>query len=161
VRYCRTSDWRYRRSPAREIQRIWTSADAAGLPILPGLVRYDEVVEAQEIRHALRFTCPRTRRAYVLPARHFASTRPDLDLPPMGMRVRLRAGFDATAFPAEVRVILTALRRYGMFLTDNGSTWFISGAPDPRWNDQALAAIRQVPSSAFEVVRMGTVITGD
>src|SRR5690606_1008396 len=94
----------------------WTSADAAGLPIFPGLVRYDEVVERGEIRHALRFTCPTTRRAYVPPATHWASSSSDPDLPPMGMRVRLRADFDISAFPAEVRVILTALKTYGMFL---------------------------------------------
>src|SRR5690606_36019343 len=94
----------------------WTSADAAGLPIFPGLVRYDEVVEQGEIRHALRFTCPTTRRAYVSPARHWASSSTDPTLPPMGMRVRLRADFDISAFPAEVRVILTALKTYGMFL---------------------------------------------
>ena len=139
----------------------WTSADAAGLPIFPGLVRYDEVVEAQQIRHALRFTCPRTRRAYVSPARHYASTRTDPTLPPMGMRVRLRADYDVSGFPAEVRVILTALKRYGMFLADNGSAWYLSGAPDPRWSDDNLAAIRRVPSSAFEVVRMGAVTTGN
>src|SRR5690606_10638648 len=98
----------------------WTSADAAGLPIFPGLVRYDEVVELGEIRHALRFTCPTTRRAYLPPARHWASSSTNPALPPMGMRVRLRAGYDISGFPAEVRVILTALKRYGMFLADNG-----------------------------------------
>jgi hypothetical protein len=133
----------------------WTSADAAGLPIFPGLVRYDEAVERGEIRHALRFTCPRTRRAYVHPARHFASTSTDPDLPPMGMRVRLRADFDVSGFPPAARVVLTALKKYGMFVADNGSGWFISGAPDPRWDDAELATLRTVPSSAFEVVRMG------
>ena len=137
----------------------WTSADAAGLPIFPGLVRYDEVVEQKEIRHALRFTCPTTRRAYVHPARHFASSRTDANLPPMGMRVRLRADFDVSTFPPEVQVILNALKRYGMLLADNGSGWFISGAPDPRWNDDNLAAIKRVSSQNFEVVRMGQVIT--
>ena len=135
----------------------WTSADAAGLPIFPGLVRYDEAVERGEIRHALRFTCPRTRRAYVHPARHFASTSTDPDLPPMGTRVRLRADFDVSGFPPAARVVLTALKKYGMFLADNGSGWFISGAPDPRWNDAELATLRTVPSSAFEVVRTGPV----
>jgi hypothetical protein len=137
----------------------WTSADAAGLPIFPGLVRYDEVVEQRAIRHALRFTCPRTRRAYVSPARHFASTRTDVTLPPMGMRVRLRANFDISSYPPEVQVILTALRRYGMFLADNGSSWYVSGAPDPRWSDENLSALKRVPASAFEVVQLGQVIT--
>ncbi|HEY0303658.1 MAG TPA: hypothetical protein VGC44_01740 [Longimicrobiales bacterium] len=137
----------------------WTSADAAGLPIFPGLVRYDEVVEQGEIRHALRFTCPTTRRAYVYPARHYASTRTDANLPPMGMRVRLRADFDVSSYPAEVRVILNAMKKYGMLLADNGSGWFVSGAPDPRWNDDNLAALKRVSSASFEVVRMGTIVT--
>jgi hypothetical protein len=137
----------------------WTSADAAGLPIFPGLVRYDEAVVAGEIRHALRFTCPATRRAYVHPARHFASSRTDVNLPPMGMRVRLRANYDVSTFPAEVQVILNALKRYGMFLADNGSAWFVSGAPDSRWFDENLSTLRRVQSSEFEVVRMGDVIT--
>ena len=137
----------------------WTSADAAGLPIFPGLVRYDEVAELQEIRHALRFTCSATRRAYTQPARHAASSRTDPSYPPMGMRVRLRADYDISTFPAEVRVILTALKRYGMLLADNGSAWYISGAPDPRWNDENLSAIKRVPGSAFEVVRMGAIVT--
>jgi len=137
----------------------WTSADAAGLPIFPGLVRWDEVMEAGEIQHALRFTCPRTRRAYVHPARHFASSNTDPDLPPMGMRVRLKADFAIEGFPHEVQVILTALKRYGMMLADNGSAWFVSGAPDPRWSDENLARLRDVPGSAFEVVEMGPIIT--
>jgi hypothetical protein len=137
----------------------WTSADAAGLPIFPGLVRYDEAVERGEIQHALRFTCPRTRRAYVSPARHFASSSADPNLPPMGMRVRLRASFDVSTFPPEVRVILMAMKRYGMLLADNGSSWYVSGAPDPRWSDENLATLRRVPGSAFEVVQMGTIVT--
>lgn len=137
----------------------WTSADAAGLPIFPGLVRYDEAIEQGEIRHALRFTCPRTRRAYVAPATHWASSNSDLSLPPMGMRVRLRASFDVTPFPAEVRVILRAMQRYGMLLADNGSGWYVSGAPDARWSDDNLAALSRVRSSDFEVVRMGHVFT--
>jgi hypothetical protein len=137
----------------------WTSADAAGLPIFPGLVRYDEAVERGEIRHALRFTCPTTRRAYVHPARHWASSRTDPALPPMGMRVRLRADFDTSGFPAPVRVMLTAMKRYGLLLADNGSGWYVSGAPDARWNDEELGALKRVPSSAFEVVRMGQVVT--
>jgi len=137
----------------------WTSADAAGLPIFPGLVRYDEVVEQGEIRHALRFTCPTTRRAYAPPARHWASSQTDPDLPPMGMRVRLRADFDVSGLSVEVQVILTALKRYGMFLADNGGGWFVSGAPDPRWDDDALGALKSVPSSAFEAVRIEGLVT--
>lgn len=137
----------------------WTSADAAGLPIFPGLVRYDEVMEQKEIRHALRFTCPVTRRAYVHPARHFASTRTDANLPPMGMRVRLRADFDVRGYPAGVQVILQAMKTYGMLLADNGSGWYVSGAPDPRWNDEQLATLRTVRGRDFEVVRIGTIFT--
>ncbi len=137
----------------------WTSADAAGLPVFPGLVRYDEAVVEGEIRHALRFTCPTTRRAYVHPARHYASSRTDANLPPMGMRVRLRADFNVSTYPAEVQVILNAMKRYGMLLADNGSGWFVSGAPDPRWSDDNLAALKRVSSSNFEVVRMGTIVT--
>lgn len=136
----------------------WTSADAAGLPIFPGLVRYDEVVTRGVIDHAVRFTCPRTRRGFVAPARHYASSDTSSSLPPMGMRVRLKASFDVTPYPTEVQVILRALKRYGMILADNGSGWFITGAPDARWSDSRLGAIKQVPSSAFEVVRMGTVV---
>jgi hypothetical protein len=137
----------------------WTSADAAGLPIFPGLVRYDEVVEQKEIRHALRFTCPTTRRAYVSPARHFASSRTDANLPPMGMRVRLKQDFDVSAYPPEVQVILNAMKKYGMLLADNGTGWFVSGAPDPRWNDENLASLKRVGSHNFEVVRLGAVVT--
>jgi hypothetical protein len=137
----------------------WTSADAAGLPIFPGLVRYDEVVERKEIRHALRFTAPRTRRAYVHPARHFASSSTDPALPPMGMRVRLKAGFDLSGFPQGARVILQALKTYGMFLADNGSGWFLSGAPDARWSDDELNTLKSLTGNDFEVVRMGPVVT--
>jgi hypothetical protein len=135
----------------------WTSADAAGLPIFPGLVRYDEAVLRGTIQHALRFTCPTTRRAYIAPARHFASSRTDVNLPPMGMRVRLRADFDLTPFPPVVQTILRTLKTYGMLLADNGSGWYISGAPDTRWNDEELGTLKRVPSSAFEVVRMENV----
>lgn len=137
----------------------WTSADAAGLPIFPGLVRYDEVYEQGEINHALRFTVSRSRRAYVYPARHFASSNTSPNLPPMGMRVRLRADFNLSGFPYPVQVVLRALKKYGMFVADNGSNWYISGAPDPRWDDEQLATLRQVKGRDFEVVRMGTVIT--
>jgi hypothetical protein len=131
----------------------WTSADAAGLPIFPGLVRYDETVEQGAIDHALRFTCPRTRKAYVSPARHYASSDTSSALPPMGMRVRLKASFDTTGFAPNVRVILRAMMRYGMLVADNGSGWFVSGAPDSRWDDDELSALARVPSSAFEVVK--------
>ncbi|HEX8136168.1 MAG TPA: hypothetical protein VF544_01130 [Pyrinomonadaceae bacterium] len=137
----------------------WTSADAAGLPVFPGLVRYDEVYEIREITHALRFTAARTRRAYVAPARHFASSNTDPNLPPMGMRVRLKASFDISRFSPGVQVILTALKRYGMILADNGSNWYVSGAPDPRWNDSELSNLRSIKGSDFEVVQMGTIET--
>jgi hypothetical protein len=138
----------------------WTSADAAGLPILPGLVRYDEVVEQGVIAHALRFTVRRTRRAYVPPARHYASRASDPNLPPMGMRVRLRASFDVSPFPPNVQVILTALKMYGMFVADNGSDWYVSGAPDPRWNDDELSTMRHVLGRDFEVVSMDGLVVG-
>ncbi|HEX5723877.1 MAG TPA: hypothetical protein VFX98_00350, partial [Longimicrobiaceae bacterium] len=137
----------------------WTSADAAGLPIFPGLVRYDEAVERKEIAHALRFTCPVTRRAYVHPARHFASSRTDPNLPPMGMRVRLKAGFDVSSFPPGVQVILNAMKKHGMLLADNGSAWYVSGAPDPRWSDDELATLRNVHARDFEVIQLGEVVT--
>ena len=129
----------------------WTSADAAGLPILPGLARYEEVARGR-IDHALRFTVSRTRRAYVWPARHYASDSNDPSLPPMGMRVRLKSGFDTSGFPRQARIVLEALKRYGMIVADNGSDWFISGAPDPRWSNEQLRALKRVPGSAFEVV---------
>ena len=135
----------------------WTSADAAGLPIFPGLVRYDEAVQRGAIDHALRFTCPRTRKGFIAPARHYASSDTSSSLPPMGMRVRLKASFDVSTYPAEVQVMLRAMKKYGMLLADNGSGWFVTGAPDTRWNDSRLDAMKQVPSSAFEVIRMGTV----
>ena len=137
----------------------WTSADAAGLPIFPGLVRYDEAVERKAIRHALRFTCRRTRRAYVHPARHFASRSDDLGLPPMGMRVRLKAAYPIDKFPPAARVILAALQRYGMILADNGSDWFISGAPDPRWDVEDLATLKRVKGHDLEVVALSRVVT--
>ncbi len=137
----------------------WTSADAAGLPIFPGLVRYDEVFEQGIIKHALRFTVARTRRAFVHPARHFASTNTDPNLPPMGMRLRLKSSFDISGFPPECQVILKALKKYGMFLADNGSNLFLSGQHDSRWNDENLAALKRVRGSDFEVVQMGTIVT--
>lgn len=136
----------------------WTSADAAGLPIFPGLVRYDEVFEQKEITHALRFTAQSTRRAYVYPARHFASNSTNPNLPPMGMRVRLKASFDISRFSPAMQVILRALKRYGMILADNGSNWYVSGAPDPRWNDDELNTLKGIKGSDFEVVQMGTIV---
>jgi hypothetical protein len=130
----------------------WTSADAAGLPILAGLVRYDEV-HSGEIRHALRFTAPQTRKAFLWPARHYASSLTGLNYPPMGQRFRLKAGFDISRFSPEVQVILRALKRYGMILADNGSSWYLSGAPDPRWNNNILVGeLGQVKGSDFEAV---------
>ncbi len=134
----------------------WTSADAAGLPILPGLVRYDEVT-AGAINHALRFTVAQTQRAYVHPATHYASSSTNANLPPMGMRVRLKASYDISGFTGEARVVLNALKQYGMMVADNGSNWFISGATDPRWNDNDLNQLKTVPGSAFEVVKLGTI----
>lgn len=136
----------------------WTSADAAGLPIFPGLVRFDEV-QAGLIEHALRFTVSRTRRGFVFPARHWASSDASPNRPPMGMRVRLKANFDISGYPADVRTILIALKRYGMFLADNGSNWFLSGAPDRRWNDSNLNLLKRLHGRDFEVVRMGPVTT--
>jgi hypothetical protein len=129
----------------------WTSADAAGLPILPGLARYDEVARGR-IDHALRFTVERTRRAYVWPARHLASDLTDPALPPMGLRVRLRASFDTSGFPRQARIVLEALKRYGMLVADNGSSWYVTGAPDPRWSNDQLRTIGRAKGSDFEVV---------
>jgi hypothetical protein len=129
----------------------WTSADAAGLPILPGLVRWDEVA-AGHIDHALRFTVRRTRRAYVYPARHYASTLTDPNLPPMGLRLRLRSDFDTSTFPPQARVVLEALKRYGMMVADNGSSWFISGTPDSHWSNDDLHTLGRVKGSDFRVI---------
>jgi hypothetical protein len=137
----------------------WTSADAAGLPVFPGLVRYDEVFEQGAILHALRFTVQRSRRGFVYPASHFASRLTGANLPPMGMRVRLKASFNVSTFPPSVQVVLTALKKYGMIVADNGSNWFVSGAPDNRWNDSDLHTLGQVHGSDFEVVQMGPVTT--
>lgn len=129
----------------------WTSADAAGLPILPGLVRYEEVA-AGEIPHALRFTAPQTRNAYIWPARHKASSLSGTHYPPMGQRFRLKASVDISSFGPNVQVILQALKKYGMFLADNGSSWFLSGAPDPRWDDDELHQLGRLTGSDFEAV---------
>jgi len=136
----------------------WTSADAAGLPILAGLVRYDEAAQNGEIDHALRFTVRRTQRAFIHPATHYASASADPALPPRGLRVRLKASFDVSAFTGASRAVLVALKRYGMLVADNGSDWFVSGATDGRWNDTDLNQLKRVPASAFEVVQAGPII---
>ena len=139
----------------------WTSADAAGLPIFPGLFRYDEIA-AGEIRHALRFTVPQTRRAFVWPARHYASSLTGTQYPPMGVRFRLRASFDISGFSPTNQIILRALKKYGMILADNGSAWYLSGAPDSRWNDSDLHNLGAVHGSDFEVVDVsGLMISPD
>jgi hypothetical protein len=137
----------------------WTSADAAGLPILAGLARYDEV-RAGAIRHALRFTVQKTQRGYIHPATHFASDHSDADLPPMGLRLRLKGSYPVGGYHGQARVILTALKRYGMFVADNGSDWFITGGSDRRWSDDDLNQLKRVPGSAFEVVRGGAIRRG-
>ncbi|NBR84584.1 MAG: hypothetical protein EB141_02405 [Verrucomicrobia bacterium] len=137
----------------------WTSADAAGLPIFPGLVRYDEVMEQKAIRHALRFTVVKSRRAYLPPATHFASRHTDANLPPMGMRVRLKASVDISKYAPPVQVILRALKRYGMIVADNGGDWFLSGAPDPRWNDEEIHTMKRIKGRDFEVVKMNGLVT--
>jgi hypothetical protein len=129
----------------------WTSADAAGLPILPGLARYDEVA-AGVIRHALRFTAPHTRSAHIYPARHHAGEGSSASLPPMGLRVRLKASVDISGFGPQARVILLALQRYGMILADNGSPWYVTGAPNANWDDDQLHDFHQLHGSDFEVV---------
>lgn len=133
----------------------WTSADAAGLPILPGLVRYDEVA-AGEIRHALRFTTDITRRAYIYPARHYASEYTDPDLPPMGLRIRLKSSVDTSGFGPQSRVLLRALQTYGMILADNGSPLFVTGAPSAGWDDDDLHDLHQITGDDFEVVDTST-----
>ena len=129
----------------------WTSSDAAGLPILPGLARYDEVARGA-VTHAMRFTADRTRRAYVWPARHYASGLTDPSLPPMGLHVRLKQSFDTSRYPRQARVLLEAWKRYGLILADNGSSWYVTGAPDKRWSNDQLHTLQQVHGSDFEVV---------
>ena len=136
----------------------WTSADAAGLPIFPGLARYDEIV-AGAINHALRFTVPITRKAFTPPASHWASSNTGADAPPMGMRLRLKADFDISGFSPGNQVILTALKKYGMILADNGSAIYISGAPDHRWGNDDLGKLKTITASNFEVVLMDPVYT--
>lgn len=135
----------------------WTSADAAGLPILPGLVRWDEV-ELGEIKHALRFTVRRTRRAYIPPASHWASSDTSSIVPPMGMRVRLKATFDISSYPPRAQVVLRALKTYGMIVADNGSDWYLTGVADARWNDADMNTLKNVKGRDFEVVLMTGVV---
>ena len=135
----------------------WTSADAAGLPILAGLVRYDEI-EAGEIRHAIRLTVPQTRRAYVWPGTHFASRLEDQIYPPMAMRFRLKASYDISGFPKDVQVLLRALKKYGMMIADNGQSWFLTGATDPRWNDEVWNTLKRVKGSELEAVDVSSLM---
>jgi hypothetical protein len=137
----------------------WTSADAAGLPIFPLLARYPEVATGQ-IDHALRVTVPETQNGYIHPATHYASSSSDPSLPPMGLRLRLKAGYSLAGFTGESLVILEALKRYGLIVADNGSPWFITGAPNPHWNDENLEQIKQVPGSEFEAVETGPILRG-
>jgi hypothetical protein len=130
----------------------WTSADAAGLPILPGLARWDGDAATGRIDHALRFTVERTRRAYIYPARHFASSSTDPALPPMGLRVRLKAGVDIASLPRQARIVAQAMKTYGLILADNGSNWYVSGAPSPHWSNDELHALGRLSGADFEVV---------
>jgi hypothetical protein len=136
----------------------WTSADAAGLPIFPGLVRYDEVVGDGVIRHALRFTVRSTQKGFIHPATHYASSSTDPSLPPMGLRLRMKASYSCASYSAEVQVICAALKKYGMLVADNGSDWYVSGDHDPRWNDDALGDLKRVPGSAFEAIYTGEIL---
>jgi hypothetical protein len=136
----------------------WTSADAAGLPIFPGLVRFEEVAQGV-IRHALRFTAVRTQRAYIHPARHWASSSTDPTLPPMGLRVRMKAGYDTSWISGQARVIVEALKLYGLILADNGTSWFITGTSHPNFDDEDLDQLKRVPAAAFEAVDTGPLVT--
>ena len=135
----------------------WTSADAAGLPILPGLVRYDEVASG-EIRHAIRFTVNHTRRAYVWPARHYASSLAEIEYPPMGVRFRLKAEYDISGFSAANQTILRAMKKYGIILADNGGDWYLSGVPDDRWDNDDLHELHQVTGAGFEAVDVSSLV---
>jgi hypothetical protein len=134
----------------------WTSADAAGLPIFPLLARYPEV-RSGRIDHALRMTVSRTQRGFIAPATHFASESSNPDLPPMGLRLRLKASFSLSGFHGQTLVVLRALKRYGAIVADNGLSWHITGAPDPRWSNEDLDQIKRVPGAAFEVVQSGRI----
>jgi hypothetical protein len=136
--------------------KYWTSADAAGLPIFPGLVRYGEILTG-EIDHALRFTVERTQRGFIYPARHYASSNTNPNLPPMGLRLRLKSGFDISGFSETNKIILRALKKYGMMVADNGGNWFISGSPDSRWDDEDLSQLKNVRGRDFEVVFTGEI----
>jgi len=135
----------------------WTSADAAGLPIFPGLVRYDEV-SSGKIQHAFRFTLPKTRAAFIPPASHWAGNTSDSSAPPMGMRLRLKSSYDISGFSAQMQVILTAMKHYGLILADNGSSLYVTGVSDSRWGSD-LDSLKTVPASAFEVVQMNPIYT--
>jgi hypothetical protein len=136
----------------------WTSADAAGLPIFPGLVRYDEV-KAGAINHAIRVTFSKTRQAFVHPATHYASSNTGADVPPMGMRLRMKASFDTSGFTGQSKVVVDALKKYGFMNADNGSNWYFQGAPDPGFSDDDLNQLKAIPGTAFEVVQMGQLYT--
>jgi hypothetical protein len=130
----------------------WTSADAAGLPILPLLARYQEVRHGR-IEHALRMTVSESRRAFTFPARHFASSLTDPALPRMGERLRLKATTDVSGLPRQARVVAQAMKEYGLIVADNGSDWYVTGAPHPRWDDEQLRRLGRLRGSDFEVVR--------
>jgi hypothetical protein len=142
--------WNLRSNALRRAS--WTSADAAGLPILPGLARWEGDAATGRINHALRFTVQRTRRAYIYPARHYASDSTDPSLPPMGLRVRLKAGVDISKLPPQARIVAQAMKTYGLILADNGSNWYVSGAPSPHWSNDQLHALGSLTGSDFEVV---------
>jgi hypothetical protein len=135
----------------------WTSADAAGLPIFAGLIRYDEIQRGY-INHAIRFTAPTTQAGFIHPATHFASSSTNPDLPPMGLRLRLKASFDISHFPRDAKIILRAMKTYGLILADNGSPWYFQGATDPRWNDNQLDTLKTLPGSAFQAVVTGPIL---
>jgi hypothetical protein len=137
----------------------WTSADAAGLPVFPGLVRYEEVVEQGELTHAVRFTVSESQNGFIPPASHYASDITDADAPPMGLRLRMKASYDCSAMSSEAQVVCAGLKKYGMIVADNGSNWYLSGAPDPRWDDDALGDLKTIEGDAFEVVYTGEVQT--
>jgi hypothetical protein len=136
--------------------KYWTSADAAGLPIFPGLVKYEEI-EAGEIKHAIRFTVPKTQKGFINPARHFASYNDNPDFPPMGLRLRLKANFDISGFSETNKIILRCMKKYGIIVADNGPSWFISGAPNSKWNDEDLHELTKVKGKDFEVVYTGEI----
>lgn len=131
----------------------WTSADAAGLPIFPGLVRYEEVILKKEINHAIRMTVAQSQKAFIFPARHYASNSTDVNRPPMGLRFRLKASYDISTFSPSIQVILRAMKKHGLIVADNGSNWYISGAPDMQWSDDTLSQLSRVKGSNFEAVK--------